>query len=462
MKIKIKKNRVINIGLIISFWGSSFVSLPAVAGNETGNATKPVIKTGLSTNKIIDKTSDNDIKKPDTPVANQGGIVLSDPKNTASSINDENAYIDNSSSNSQDLQVIKNIIVNLEDDWNNHDLEKVMNYYSDTYINNDGLDKTAITELTKDFWTTYPDVKSNSRIYEIRMDGDYATVESLDKAFGHTAKEMPGLGTKGVLSSKSEGALYIKRTGKIWKIIGDRNNFEEVKVSFGIAKLIDTSFSAPAQVKSGSPFSAKLNMESLPPNIGAIGSITNEPLKYPQSPPNDCWRPIIGSRLERIMTANTDNRNELLIATIGLTDPSKGNLAGLEFITRRLNVVPEVRSDDIVKLKNKEDAKKSPIDGTLLPGNIDNIPGTKKDDKSVKDKDNGASNDKKDDKSVKYKDNGASNDKKDDKSVKDKDNGGSNDKKDDRSVKDKDDNDKKDDKSVKDKDNSSSNDNKAK
>ncbi len=72
------------------------------------------------------------------------------------------------------------------------------------------------------------------------MQGDFATVESLDKAIGHTAKEMPGLGSKGILSSKSEGALYIKRTGKIWKIIGDRNNYEEVKVSFGIAKLLNT------------------------------------------------------------------------------------------------------------------------------------------------------------------------------------------------------------------------------
>ena len=319
------KNRF-NLKLIIMFWvgflTSSFHCQVMAQDKPVNSLNNSVIKSGLTSENIIDDKTNID------------------------TTNDK-----------KDVDEIKNIIIKLEDEWNNHNLNEVMNYYSDSYVNNDGLDKAAITELTKDFWKTYPDVQSNSKIFEIRLQGDFATVESLDKAIGHTAKEMPGLGSKGILSSKSEGALYIKRTGKIWKIIGDRNNYEEVKVSFGIAKLLNTEFTAPEQVKSGSPYSAKLNLVSLPPNIGAVGSITSEPLKYPQGPPVDSWRPVLGSKLERIMNANNDNRNELIVATIGLTDPTKGNLAGLAFITRRLNVIPEIRSEDMVKLKKSTDEK---------------------------------------------------------------------------------------------------------
>jgi hypothetical protein len=47
------------------------------------------------------------------------------------------------------------------------------------------------------------------------------------------------------------------------------------------------------------------------------------------------------SSLERIVPANTHNKNELLMATVIITDINKRNLAGIELLTRRLNVVPE-------------------------------------------------------------------------------------------------------------------------
>lgn len=254
---------------------------------------------------------------------------------------------------------IEKVLSTIEENWNGHSLDNVMNYYADEYINNDGLDKKAVAALTQDFWKTYPDAKSTSKVKQIRIEGNFATVESRDMATGSTAKEMPGItpAGKGDLRSISEGQLYMKRFGSSWKIIGDRIDYEKVRVAFGMAKNLNATFSAPEQVKSGHQYSAKLEL-ALPPNVTAVGSISSQPLEYPQPQPADVWRPVEGPVLERILPANTNNHNELLMATIGITNPQRSNLMGIEFLTRRLNVVPTLvdKSDKFVANSVREKA----------------------------------------------------------------------------------------------------------
>ncbi len=249
----------------------------------------------------------------------------------------------------EERKEIESLLANIENQWNAHDLDAVMNHYADDYINNDGLDKKAVMELTKDFWKTYPDAKSSSKTKEIRIDNNFATVESRDMAIGTTATEMKGIGTKGDLSSISEGQLYVKKLGNVWKIIGDRIDYEKVRVAFGLARQLDASFSAPEQVKAGKQYSAKLDLE-LPQGLTAVGSITSQPLEYPQPQPSETWRQLEGSVLERVMGANANNRNELLMATIGITSREKNSLMGIAFLTRRLNVVPSAPDDQKGKL----------------------------------------------------------------------------------------------------------------
>ena len=252
---------------------------------------------------------------------------------------------DKSDNNSLKRKEIESFLKNIEDNWNNHNLEEVMSYYSDNYVNNDGLTKKAVRELTKDFWKTYPDAKSSSKTKNIRVEGKYATVESRDKAVGSTAKPMPSIGTKGILTSISEGQLYLKKVRGKWKIIGDRVDYEKVKVAFGIAKDLSTSFVAPELVKSGQEYSAKITVQ-LPSQFVAVGSIASEPLKYPQPAYTDVWRPVENKVLERIIHANKSNHNELLMATIGITDRSRTSLKGLTYLTRRMNVVPKQEAKD--------------------------------------------------------------------------------------------------------------------
>jgi ketosteroid isomerase-like protein len=241
----------------------------------------------------------------------------------------------------QQRKEVEQFLNNIETQWNAHNLEAVMSYYADDYVNNDGLDKKAVSALTQDFWKTYPDAKSTSRTKQIRIEGPYVTVESRDTASGTTAKEMPGIGTRGELQSVSEGQLYLKRIGQTWKIVGDRIDYEKVKVAFGLAKQLQASFSAPEQVKAGRQYSARLEV-TLPQGLTAVGSITSQPLQYPQPQPTDAWRPLESTPavLERVMSANSKNKNELLMATVGVTNSARNSLMGIAFLTRRLNVVP--------------------------------------------------------------------------------------------------------------------------
>lgn len=244
---------------------------------------------------------------------------------------------------------IDKVLQNIETAWNNHNLETVMSYYADDYMNNDGLDKKAISALTQDFWKNYPDAKSTSQTKQIRVEGPFATVESCDIAVGTTAKEMPGIGTKGELKSISEGQLYIRKHGNSWKIIGDRIDYEKVRVCFGLARQLKAIFAAPEQVKAGKKYSAKVEL-SLPVGLTAFGSITNTPLTYPQATEDETWRPmnepsVDHPLLERVMEANNKNRNELLSATVGITNSAKNSLMGIAFLTRRLNIVPNMEEE---------------------------------------------------------------------------------------------------------------------
>lgn len=265
--------------------------------------------------------------------------------------------------NDKERKEIESLLNNLESQWNAHDLDGVMSHYADDYVNNDGLDKKAVASITKKFWSQYPDSKSNSKIKQVRIDGSFSTIESRDVATGTTERENADTGTKGELNSVSEGQVYLKKNGNNWRIIGDRIDYEKVRVSYGLARQLTANFSAPEQVKSGRQYSARVDI-SLPVGLTAIGSIMSQPLKYPQKSDAEGEpkpRIIDGESLERVMSANTNNRNELLMATVGITNATRSHLMGITVVTRRLNVIPATADDDKttdVAAKSEEDTEK--------------------------------------------------------------------------------------------------------
>ena len=266
-----------------------------------------------------------------------------EPAATAPIVSSEFSVDGDDSAHDIERKEVESVLNVIETQWNAHDIKAVMSNYAEDYVNNDGLNKRAVQKLTEDFWKTYPDAHASSKTKHIRIEGNYATIESRDVSVATT--DMQGMPSRGELQSVSEGQQYMKRLGNAWRIIGDRIDYEKVKVAFGLAKQLDATFTAPEQVKAGKQFSAKLEV-NLPPGLNAIGSITNQPLTFPQHPPLEKTRELSEQPqqppiLERVMPANTENRNELLTATVILVNPSR-KMMGLSFLTRRLNVVPDV------------------------------------------------------------------------------------------------------------------------
>ena len=123
------------------------------------------------------------------------------------------------------------------------------------------------------------------------------------------------------------------------------------------------AFSAPEQVKAGKQYTAKLEL-NLPSGLTAVGSITNTQLQYPQPQPDDAWRPMNEPAsdkplLERVLLANNKNRNELLMATIGITNTARNSLMGIAFLTRRLNVIPTMEEEPVKVVKEPTETKSS-------------------------------------------------------------------------------------------------------
>lgn len=242
-------------------------------------------------------------------------------------------------------QEIQSFLTNYESLWNAHNLAQVMACYAHDYINNDGLDKDSVSKLTQDFWQTYPDARSQSNIKQIRIDNNYATVQTRDVATGTSNKDNYGFDNKGELQSISEGQLYLRKYNDEWRIVGDRIDYERVRVAFGLAKAMPVTFTAPEQVKSGRQYSARIEI-NLPPGLYANGNITCQTLKFPQSSQREGFRPLESTgSLERVIQANEENRNELLTATITLSDISRSNLKGLAFVTRRVNIIPQAQAN---------------------------------------------------------------------------------------------------------------------
>ncbi|KAF1857414.1 hypothetical protein Lal_00007206 [Lupinus albus] len=101
----------------------------------------------------------------------------------------------------------------------------------------------------------------------------------------------------------------------------------------------------PEQVKSGRQYSARIEI-NLPPGLYANGNITCQTLKFPQSSQREGFRPLESTgSLERVIQANEENRNELLTATITLSNISRSNLKGLAFVTRRVNIIPQAQAN---------------------------------------------------------------------------------------------------------------------
>jgi ketosteroid isomerase-like protein len=237
---------------------------------------------------------------------------------------------------------------------NQHDLDGILKHYSPRFVSGDSLSLEEVQKLIQETWKTYPDISYETKTMEIRINGDWATVESLDRAKATAKPEASVSKGPGMLESRSRGLIFLKRVGKTWEIMSDYTAYESATILYGEAKDLKMVLSTPEQVFSGEPYSAKVDIQ-LPEGTFAIATISKEPLVYPQISPEEKFRSLSDEQdsLERVFQANKSNNNEMVTATVGLTQISQDaqerptiKLNGIATIVKRVNVLPKSKFND--------------------------------------------------------------------------------------------------------------------
>lgn len=270
-----------------------------------------------------------------------------------------------------DIKALLTLHHQLEEASNAHQLKGLLAVYSPGFVSGDNLSLKAVTSLVEDTWKAYPDIAYQSQILEIRLNGDWATVESLDhsSATAQSQNQLPGL--TGQLNSESRSLMFLHKIGKNWWVESDRTLYEEARIIYGgsqpgkanqpnLMNSLQGMLSAPDQVFSGESYTARLLL-NLPEGTFAISTINRQPLVFPQPKPTENFRTVSpdNSELERVFTANQNYHNEMVSATIGLSRIGRDEqqrpvveLIGLATWVKRVNVL--AKEDEATSAPEKD------------------------------------------------------------------------------------------------------------
>lgn len=274
--------------------------------------------------------------------------------------------------NSPVIQTLKKVIHDLTEASNQHDIAGVLSHYSPQFKSGDNLSLKDVQKMLNDTWAHYPDIQYIVKPIEIRVHGDWATVETLDSARA-TSKPVnePLPNEIGELYSQSRGMVYLHRVGKTWEITGDRTLYENAIISYGKAKGLDITLSAPDQVFAGDTYTARIQA-NIPEELLAITSIASDPIVYPQAEPDDRFRSLSpqSQALERVFEANPTHHNEMITATLGLTKVEQDaqnrplvTFEGIATIMKRVNVFSSVPEN--ITASNTDNLVRHSADGWI-------------------------------------------------------------------------------------------------
>jgi ketosteroid isomerase-like protein len=248
---------------------------------------------------------------------------------------------------SDEVRSILALISQLQAASNAHDLDTLLGFYSKEFVSGDNLDLKQVRALVSDTWSQYPDMRYTSDLLEVRLNGNWATVESLDHANATAVNNDQLPGQKGQLNTESRSLLFLRRVGKTWVVESDYTVYETARILFGEAAGLNVQLTAPDQVFSGESYTARLSM-NIPAASFAIAGIAKEKLVFPQAATEDKFRTLgpDNNKLERVFESNSSNKNEIVTATIGLTQLGRDDkqrptvaLKGIATIVKRINVL---------------------------------------------------------------------------------------------------------------------------
>ena len=233
---------------------------------------------------------------------------------------------------------------------NKNNFDKFIATYDKNYKNGDGYDYDVYSKLVKELWSNYDNIKYSIKIKDITFDEDGTAVVSLIET---SSADIPV--TKrmnGVLKSEADSVYYLRKINGKWKVVHDKINDEVTSMLYGEAINLNIKLSAPHEVAPGYEYTASLEFDP-PKDTFAIASIAKDKVEYPQKQVKEVFRKLPDDHiLERLFVANSDNANEYVVASIGLTKADiqetsiKLSLTGFGYQIIRVNVVDDTKKEE--------------------------------------------------------------------------------------------------------------------
>ena len=255
-------------------------------------------------------------------------------------------------SNNNDENAIKKLLNTQVKYANKTNFEGFINTFDSKYINADGFNLDTYSKLIKDIWNTYDNIKYSIEINNINIDNNKACVELIEKSYADITLSKA---YDGELKSEAKTIYYLEKTNNKWKIISDKIIDETTSMLYGNAKDLNISLLVPNEIEANKDYTAVLEFEP-PKETLAIASLAADLVEYPQKPTKEVFRTLPEDNiLERIFTSNTQNVNEYIVATIGLTKALvsdldlRMSLTGFGYTIKRVNVIPEKKGENNVK-----------------------------------------------------------------------------------------------------------------
>ena len=254
-----------------------------------------------------------------------------------------------------DAREIKSLLNSQVRYANRTNFKKFINTYDENYVNSDGFDLATYSNIVKDVWQTYDKVKYGIEIKDIEINDNLAVV-TLNETSSAT---IPDKKMSGVLKSEADSVYHLKKVNGKWKVTYDAVNSENTSMLYGEARDLDIKLTAPKEIDAGVEYTASL--EFTPPKDSvAIASIACDKVEYPQKQAKEVFRKLPEDNiLERLFVSNTDNVNEYIIASIGITKADindlsiKLSLTGFGYQITRVNVKQKTNNEGIEGLNDK-------------------------------------------------------------------------------------------------------------
>lgn len=235
---------------------------------------------------------------------------------------------------------------------NRTNADKLTSLYDTNYKSADGFNLEVYSKMIEDIWNTYDDLEYSMEIKNISINNESAKVEVIEKTYSKITESKI---YQGELKSEADTVYYLKKLDKKWKVVADRVLSENTTILYGEARGLDVKLTAPNEITANTDYSAILEFAP-PEGTLAIASISADPVEYPQKPTKEVFRVLPDENmLERLFTSNSNNTNEFIVASIGLTRTNvcdldlQLSLTGFGYAMKRINVLSNNEGINSVK-----------------------------------------------------------------------------------------------------------------